>query len=34
MSVAVETEAPEDRSQQPPTTLRRTGEWARRAPLL
>ena len=34
MSVAVETEAPEDRSEQPPTTLRRTGEWARRAPLL
>jgi sorbitol/mannitol transport system permease protein len=34
MSVAVETEAPEDRSSQPTTTLRRTGEWARRAPLL
>jgi sorbitol/mannitol transport system permease protein len=34
MSVAVETEAPEDRSPQPSTTLRRTGEWARRAPLL
>jgi sorbitol/mannitol transport system permease protein len=34
MSVAVETEAPEDRSPQPTTTLRRTGEWARRAPLL
>src|SRR5215207_3872992 len=34
MSVAVETEAPEDRSEQPPTTLRRTGNWARRAPLL
>jgi sorbitol/mannitol transport system permease protein len=34
MSVAVETEAPEDRSSQPPTTLRRTGDWARRAPLL
>jgi sorbitol/mannitol transport system permease protein len=34
MSVAVETEAPEGRSQQPTTTLRRTGEWARRGPLL
>src|SRR3954452_23815479 len=34
MSVAVETEAPEDRSQQPTTTLRRSGEWARRAPLM
>jgi sorbitol/mannitol transport system permease protein len=34
MSVAVETEAPEDRSPQSSTTLRRTGEWARRAPLL
>jgi polyol transport system permease protein len=34
MSVAVQTQAPEDRSQQPTTTLRRTGEWARRAPLL
>src|SRR5919112_5547026 len=34
MSVAVQTDAPEDRSQQPTTTLRRTGEWARRAPLL
>ena len=34
MSVAVETSAPEDRSSQPTTTLRRTGEWARRAPLL
>src|SRR3954467_2969007 len=34
MSVAVETEAPEGRSSQPSTTLRRTGEWARRAPLL
>src|SRR5215212_5196254 len=33
MSVAVETKAP-DRSQQPATTLRRTGDWARRAPLL
>ncbi len=35
MSVAVQTEAPEDRPQPaaaPP--LRRTGEWARRAPLL
>jgi sorbitol/mannitol transport system permease protein len=34
MSVAVETEAPEGRSQQPTTALRRTGEWGRRAPLL
>jgi sorbitol/mannitol transport system permease protein len=34
MSVAVETETPEDRSEQPPTTMRRAGEWARRAPLL
>ena len=34
MSVAVDTKAPEDRSEQPPTTLRRSGEWARRAPLL
>src|SRR3954470_13757499 len=34
MSVAVETKAPADRSEQPPTTLRRSGEWARRAPLL
>jgi sorbitol/mannitol transport system permease protein len=34
MSVAVDTQAPEDRSEQPTTTLRRTGEWARRAPLL
>jgi sorbitol/mannitol transport system permease protein len=34
MSVAVETEAPEGRSQQPTTTLRRSGDWARRAPLL
>ena len=34
MSVAVQTEAPEDRPQPQPTALRRTGEWARRAPLL
>ena len=34
MSVAVDTEATEDRSEQPPTTMRRAGEWARRAPLL
>ena len=34
MSVAVQTEAPEDRPQPHPTPLRRTGEWARRAPLL
>ena len=34
MSVAVQTEAPEDRPQPQPTTLRRAGEWARRAPLL
>jgi sorbitol/mannitol transport system permease protein len=34
MSVAVQTEAPEDRPQPQPTPLRRTGEWARRAPLL
>jgi sorbitol/mannitol transport system permease protein len=33
MSVAVDTKAP-DRSEQPATTLRRTGDWARRAPLL
>ncbi len=33
MSVAVETETPEDRSEQP-TALRRSGDWARRAPLL
>jgi sorbitol/mannitol transport system permease protein len=34
MSVAVETEAPEGPAQQPTATLRRTGDWARRAPLL
>ena len=34
MSVAVEPDTREDRAEQPPTTLRRTGEWARRAPLL
>jgi sorbitol/mannitol transport system permease protein len=34
MSVAVETEAPEERAPQPTTVLRRTGDWARRAPLL
>ena len=34
MSVAVQTEAPEDRPQPQPGTLRRTGDWARRAPLL
>ena len=34
MSVAVDTEAPEGRAAPPPGTLRRTGDWARRAPLL
>jgi sorbitol/mannitol transport system permease protein len=34
MSVAVDTEAPGDRAAPPPGTLRRTGDWARRAPLL
>ena len=34
MSVAVDTQAPEDRAAPPPGTLRRTGDWARRAPLL
>jgi sorbitol/mannitol transport system permease protein len=34
MSVAVQTEAPEDRPQPQPTPLRRSGDWARRAPLL
>ena len=34
MSVAVDTEVPEGRAAPPPGTLRRTGDWARRAPLL
>jgi polyol transport system permease protein len=34
MSVAVQTEAPEDRPRPQPTTLHKAGEWARRAPLL